>query len=83
MFYALTLHILLSIFIDSVNEFYVGFDWENGNNNAQYRGDKVEYLFPGYTQTDEWRADVRYLDFLTSIVLCYYLFIINNITFFM
>jgi hypothetical protein len=53
---------------DFIGQFFVGFSWENGNNNAVdsglcpvgncWRNDSVTYLFPRYDQTDEWRADV-------------------------
>lgn len=49
-----------------VDQFFVGFSWENGNNNATrsglcpvgncWRNDCVEYPFPRYNQTDAWRA---------------------------
>jgi len=54
----------------SIDEFYVGFSWENGNNNAIdeglcgvgdcWRNDSVKYPFNRYTQTDHWRGDVDF-----------------------
>jgi hypothetical protein len=49
-----------------IDQFYVGFAWENGNNNVTrsglcpigncWRNDCVSFPFPRYNQTDEWRA---------------------------
>jgi hypothetical protein len=54
-----------------VDEFYVGFQWENGNNNAVddpgacpvgdcWRNDSIAFPFPRYMQTDEWRDEVTF-----------------------
>lgn len=43
-----------------VDEFYVGFEWENGNNNVQYRNDGVIYPFPTYNQTEKFQSDVQF-----------------------
>jgi len=40
----------------AVGRFYVGYEWENGNNNVQARNDSIAFPFPRYTQTDAWRA---------------------------
>ena len=45
---------------DSVGQFYVGFQWENGNNNVQFRNDSVVFPFYRYTQTDEWRKNIQF-----------------------
>jgi len=45
---------------DSVGEFYVGYSWENGNNNVQNRSDRVDYPFPGYNQTAAWRQSIQF-----------------------
>lgn len=46
-----------------VGEFYVGFQWENGCNEENYRGDRVDYPFPTYHQTErmheEWTFAVN------------------------
>lgn len=44
----------------SVHEFYVGFQWENGNNNFQWRNDSVLYPFPTYNQTKKFQSDVTF-----------------------
>lgn len=53
---------------EAIAEFFVGFSWENGNNNAIdsglcpvgncWRNDSVAFPFARYDQTDEWRASV-------------------------
>jgi hypothetical protein len=53
---------------EAIGEFFVGFSWENGNNNAIgsgfcpvgdcWRNDSVAFPFPRYDQSDEWRADI-------------------------
>ncbi len=56
---------------DAIGEFYTGYSWENGNNNAVddpsacpvgdcWRNDSITYPFPRYTQTDEWQANVDF-----------------------
>ena len=52
----------------AVDEFYVGFSGENGDNNAIdeglcpvgdcWRNGSVDFPFPRYTQTDHWRSNV-------------------------
>ena len=43
---------------DKVDEFYVGYAWENGDGEVQWRNDSVRYPFPNYGQTEEWRSNV-------------------------
>lgn len=45
---------------DRVGQFYTGFAWENGNNNYQWRNDSVDFPFPRYSQTDQWRDNVMF-----------------------
>ncbi len=55
---------------EAIREFYVGFSWENGNNNAIdlglcpvgdcWRNDSVAFPFPRYDLTDSWRADIAF-----------------------
>ena len=45
---------------DAVGQFYIGFQWENGNNNVQLRNDNLSFPFPRYTQTDRWRDSVTF-----------------------
>ncbi len=33
---------------EKIDQFYVGFEWENGNNNVNWRNDSVVYVFPRY-----------------------------------
>jgi hypothetical protein len=42
---------------EAVGQFYIGFQWENGNNEEQWRNDSVVYPFPRYHQTKEMEAD--------------------------
>ena len=41
----------------SIEQFYVGYQWENGNNNEQLRLDQVIYPFPNYHMTEKWKRD--------------------------
>ena len=62
----------------AVDEFYVGFSWENGDNNAIdeglcpvgdcWRNGSVAFPFPRYTQTDHWRSNA---DFTVNTALNY------------
>ncbi len=44
----------------AIDEFFVGFQWENGDNSVQWRNDSVPFPFPRYQQTDQWRVDVQF-----------------------
>ena len=41
-----------------LQQFYVGFEWENGNNNIQERNDSVTFPFP--LEQGRWRDDMRF-----------------------
>jgi hypothetical protein len=53
---------------EAIGEFFVGFSWENSNNNAIgsglcpvgdcWRNDSVAFPFPRYDQSDAWRVDI-------------------------
>jgi hypothetical protein len=55
---------------EATGQFFVGFSWENGNNNAIdlglcpvgncWRNNSVVFPFPRYDQTDQWRSDVMF-----------------------
>jgi hypothetical protein len=45
---------------NKAKQFYVGFQWENGNNNVQWRNDSMGFPFPQYDQTKEWQEDVQF-----------------------
>jgi len=42
---------------DSIEQFYIGYQWENGNNAYQPREDRVDYPFPAYHMTAAMQRD--------------------------
>jgi len=44
----------------SVREFYIGYQWENGNNHEQWRNDSITYPFHVYHMTQQFEQDVTF-----------------------
>ena len=45
---------------DSIEQFYIGFQWENGDNDQQGRYDRVEYPFPNYHMSNKMKDDATF-----------------------